>query len=425
MTALLFTLGVFTFILVLARLKVPLALAILAGGAAMGLLFGIRGELGGVLLTGAVQPQTIGLAIVTVLLLTVSGAMQAGGQMQRIVSAAKAIFRRPTLTMAALPALIGMLPMPGGALFSAPMVASAAGDEKISGGKLSAVNYWFRHIWEHWFPLYPGVITALALTKLDVGAFILTQFPLSLCMITGGLLILRRIPTNLQTTAPPPRGTYRKLLGGTSSIWMILLIWAAGRGALYLVPTDRLFGQLAGEIEKYLPLVIGLVASWAWTIHLNRLSARQVGRIVAAWRIWSIVLLVISVMIFQHMLSAVDAPARIGEGLTKAHVPFVLVMAALPFIAGMVTGLAVGFVGTSFPIVLALVPPDESIRPYVVLAYAFGHLGQMCSPLHLCHVVSNRFFKTGYGPVYRELLPAAAVAGTLSVAYFLLLKLLL
>ncbi|MCK4277250.1 MAG: DUF401 family protein [Phycisphaerae bacterium] len=206
---------------------------------------------------------------------------------------------------------------------------------------------------------------------------------------------------------------------------MILLIWAAGSRALELVPTDRLFGQLAGEIEKYLPLVIGLVASWAWTIRVNRLSARQVGQIVAAWRVWSIVLLVISVMIFQHMLSVVDAPARIGDGLTKARVPLVLVMAALPFIAGIVTGLAVGFVGTSFPIVLALVPGDESIRPYVVLAYAFGHLGQMCSPLHLCHVVSNRFFKTGYGPVYRELLPAAAVAGTLSVAYFLLLKLLL
>ncbi|MCK4276928.1 MAG: hypothetical protein KAX78_10470, partial [Phycisphaerae bacterium] len=92
MTALLFTLGVFTFILVLARLKVPLALAILAGGAAMGLLFGLGDQLGGVLLTGAVQPRTIGLAVVTVLLLTVSGAMQAGGQMQRIVSAAKAIF---------------------------------------------------------------------------------------------------------------------------------------------------------------------------------------------------------------------------------------------------------------------------------------------------------------------------------------------
>jgi len=424
MAALIYTLGGFGLILVLARLKVPLALSIFLGAATCGLLFGLSAQrIVEQLVLGAVQPRTIGLAVITFLLLAVSAAMQQGGQMEQIVTLAKALFRRPAVTMAALPALIGLLPMPGGALFSAPMVASAAGDGHVEAGKLSAINYWFRHVWEHWWPLYPGVITALALTELDVVPFVVTQFPLGLFMIVGGLLIFRKTHPSLHvSSAEAPRGTRGKLLVSTSSIWLILLLWAAGRVLLHFAPVGRLTPELAKELRKYLPLAVALVISWAWTMRLNRLAASDAAKkLLANGRIWSIVLLVVSVMVFQHVLEAVGAAGKIGEGLSRLHVPVVLVMVALPYIAGMVTGLAVGFVGTSFPIVLALIPPGESIRPYVALAYAFGHLGQMCSPLHLCHVVSNRYFKTPYGPVYRQMLPAVAVVAVLSSIYFVLL----
>ena len=81
------------------------------------------------------QPQTIALVIIVVLLLMISETMRATGQMEKIVSLAKSFFRRPAVTMAALPALIGLLPMPGGALFSAPLVEAAAGEEKVYLGR--------------------------------------------------------------------------------------------------------------------------------------------------------------------------------------------------------------------------------------------------------------------------------------------------
>ena len=150
MNALLYTLGVFTLILILARLKLPLALSIAAGAFIIGFLFGLdAGQVVLTALTGAVQPQTIGLVIVTMLILSLSAIMQAAGQFAEIVALAKLLVRRPAVAMAALPALIGLLPMPGGALFSAPMVETAAADSKVSGSVLSAINYWFRHIWEH------------------------------------------------------------------------------------------------------------------------------------------------------------------------------------------------------------------------------------------------------------------------------------
>jgi len=49
----------------------------------------------------------------------------------------------------------------------------------------------------------------------------------------------------------------------------------------------------------------------------------------------------------------------------------------------------------------------------------------MLSPLHVCHVVSNRYFKTSFGPVYRRILPSVVLLGALEVGYFLLLRVLM
>jgi hypothetical protein len=428
------TLAAFALILLLARLKLPLSLAILGGVLALGWLFGLGAwDVVAVSLAGAVQPITIGLCVAVVLLLSISEAMRQAGQLTEIVALAKAFLRRPAVTMAALPALIGLLPMPGGALFSAPMVEAAAGEASVGRDRLSAVNYWFRHIWEYWWPLYPGVILALTLTASDLGTFVLYQIPLGLFMATGGLVIFRGAAPDLHRRAPrPPPGQARRLLRVTSTIWVILLVWGVASVAVAagarLLPDEPAGRQGMAIARKFVPLTVGLLVGLLWTMRMNRLGGRQVGRILTRPALGRMVVLVVSVMVFQHLIQHVEAAPRIAEELTGLRVPVILVVIVLPLIAGLVTGLAVGFVGTSFPIVLGLVaalPGEPSIRPYVALAYAFGHLGQMLSPLHVCHVVSNRYFKTGFAAVYPRILPAAAVTAVLAVSYFLLLRQLL
>ncbi len=424
MTALAYTLGAFGLILVLARLRVPLAGAIFAGAVTAAVLFGLgAGDTVRTLALGLVQPRTLGLIAITIALLGLSGMMQEGGQMAKIVALAKQLFRRPAVTMAALPALIGLLPMPGGALFSAPMVASAAGEANVSGGRLSAVNYWFRHVWEHWWPLYPGVILAVTLTGGGFVEFIAYQLPLGLFMIAGGLLIFRGAHADLAAVGAGGR-VGGALVRETASIWLIILIVVITAAGLWALPDGTLPPQIEG-LSTFLPISMGLAVSLVWTWRYSRLDRRQMRRVWINGKILSMACLVATVMIFQYTLDEVRAAERIGHELEQFDVPVVVVVMALPFIAGMVTGLAVGFVGTSFPIVVALVAtalPGEALRPYVVLAYAFGHLGQMLSPLHLCHVVSNRYFQTSFAPVYRRITVPAAVTGGLALGYFLLLK---
>ena len=228
--ALLSTIGSFVLILVLVRCKVPLGAAVLVGGAVLGALFGLAPlNIGSAALRGMFSPGSIGLGSITVLLLGLSQTMRGAGQLTEIVKLAKSLLRRPAIAMAALPALVGLLPMPGGALFSAPMVESAADGSGESGGRLSAINYWYRHIWEHCWPLYPGVLLAVDHAGWPMDAYVLLMAPLGLFMVLSGLVIFRGLHPDLHIRGDsPPTGTKRRLLWNTSSIWIVPLIWIAG-----------------------------------------------------------------------------------------------------------------------------------------------------------------------------------------------------
>ena len=428
MSALLATFGVFAMILILTRLKVPLPAAVLVGSAALGLSMGLGArQVASAMAAGLVEPRTVALVVVTVLLLALSQAMQAGGQFEQIVAHTRALLRRPAVAMAALPAIIGLLPMPGGALFSAPMVAAAAGKDEPRGEVLSAVNYWFRHVWEHWWPLYPGVILAMELTERTPRQFVPIQLPLGLFMAASGLLILRRVHPSLRVTAPPaPAGTAGKLLRSVSSILVILLVWAAGGAAVGLLWPGKPQTGLQAALRKFAPFAAALVLSIAWTVRLNRMGRRDVAAVFRQTSLYRMGALVAVVMVFQFVLAHTGAPGRIAVELRQLHVPLVAVVCLLPFVGGMVTGLAIGFVGTSFPILIPLVAGAVgagAVPAYAALAYGFGHLGQMLSPLHICHVVSNEYFGTTFRPVYRQLVPSALATAGASGAYFLLLRL--
>ena len=421
------TLGAFALILVLARFKVPLAAAIAVGAIGLGLAFSTPPvQVGVTMLKGSVQQRTIGLLVITFLQLLLSGALDRAGELQRIVGLARAVLRRPAVTMAALPALIGLMPMPGGALFSAPMVEAAAGEGQVTRAKLSAINYWYRHIWEFWWPLYPGVILAMTLTGLSFGVFAAVQLPLGLFMATAGILIFRHMHPSFHSAQPPAApGTKRALASATMPIWIIVLIALPLTFAVPLLPATALPTWLNELVPKYGPIFAGLLVAFllvAWRAQFSRADLRD---LFTARKPYTMAILVVSVMVFQYVLGAVGAPQRIAEELQALHVPLLAVVMILPAIAGAVTGLAVGFVGTSFPIVLPLVQimtGDGFVGPYMALAYAFGHLGMMMSPMHLCHIVSNQYFETPFGPVYKEIVPSAVTTGLLAFIYVMLLN---
>lgn len=419
------TLSVFLLILLLNRFKVPLALSILAGSITVGILFRLPlREIPVTLLEGTFQINTLALLTLTTLLLILSKLMQINDTMSRLIENTRNVLKRPAAVMAALPAMIGLLPMPGGAIFSAPMVKEAAEGIEVKGEILSSINYWYRHVWEHCWPLYPGVMLALTLTHSTAGTFALYQAPLGLIMIFSGILIFLKEPGKFfKKTDINKKGGFTGLVKALKPIWIILSVWTA------LAMCIKFSGiSLHPAAARYLPITAGITAAIIASARQGKTGIAQLMKFLKDRKIYEIGALILAVMTFQHMLKHVDAAPGIAAELSAHKVPVMLIMLILPFIAGMVTGLAIGFVGTSFPIILGLLeamPELGSIRPYIAIAYAFGHLGQMLSPLHLCHIVSNQYFNAPFRAVYPYLLPPAILTGTLSLLYFVILKALL
>ena len=84
----------------------------------------------------------------------------------------------------------------------------------------------------------------------------------------------------------------------------------------------------------------------------------------------------------------------------QSGMPAGLVLFALPFIVGLLTGLTVGFVGATFPIIMAMTGghPEPGA---VTFAFASGFAGVMLSPTHLCLALTLRYFKADMAQTYR------------------------
>jgi len=150
---------------------------------------------------------------------------------------------------------------------------------------------------------------------------------------------------------------------------------------------------------------------------------------------WALMLIIVGVQSFSAalLIPAGDSSGNLvsmmrGE-LFSMGVPILLVIMVIPFVSGAVTGVAAGFVGASFPLVFALLGencPFGTLAAVTVLAYASGYFGMIISPLHVCLVVSNEYFKSRLSQAYRFiLLPALTLfLGALFLAgsYYLLIR---
>jgi hypothetical protein len=121
--------------------------------------------------------------------------------------------------------------------------------------------------------------------------------------------------------------------------------------------------------------------------------------------------------------------SQMRDEFGSAGIPIAGILMLLPFLAGMTMGIAMGFVGASFPLVLALLGPHPSLNVLAAattLAFAMGYAGMMLSPVHICLVLTNQYFKTplyrSYGYLWRPVAAMVVFSLFLAAAYYVLLK---
>jgi integral membrane protein (TIGR00529 family) len=396
---------VFVLIIVLLVRRVELWITLCIGGVALGLLYRLPLlEIGAEFFRGLVDPQTLYLVFALLFILLLSEIMKEAGEMRRMIDSFGAITNDLRAVVALLPAMIGLMPIVGGALVSAPLVAEASDALKLSPEKKTFLNYWFRHIWEYFLPTYPGVILASALVGVSLRTIAAYHLPLTLAAIAGGICFgFRAVEKGKE--------------GRGGSRW-----WKGVQGVLYsLFPLlVVLFMVIVLRVQLAYSL---LVAIGIELLRSRRVWGRMRGIIMRTGQSAQVLITVVMVIYFKQMLEASHAVDGFHQGLTQLGVPPLILLVVLPFSIGLMTGLTIAFVGVAFPILLPILTGGDNVFIYLMLAYASGYCGVLLSPLHLCLVLTKDYFKAELRKVYHLLLAPVGVVWGVALLFFSLFSL--
>ena len=372
--------------------------------------------------TSSQNPSSVlKLCGVVVLVLILSHCLEKTGQMNQILRSFQLLVGDARLVLMTLPALIGLLPMPGGAIFSAPMVEEAQKELDLPANKKTLINYWFRHLWEYSWPLYPGLLTAAELAgksgvNLSVFKLAAIQSPLTAAALLGGIIfILRKIPPPVTAAT----GKQRKVRFATLAVDLSPIVAIIG---------IVIFLYAVMGMESKTSLLIALVVAIVLTLAINGLKKRMPPiaalKSVSVARILKLVYVILGLMVFRGTIEDSGAVAEISAMMEAYHVPLFPFIVTLSFISGLVTGLAMAYVAIVFTVLAPLlVQMTSDPLPFLVLAFGSGFIGVLFSPVHVCLILTHQYFKSDFSPVYRGMIkPVLVVFGTL-IGLFLTLYL--
>ncbi len=376
---------VFLLLLVLIMRKVDLGASLIAGAFFLGLLYHRPLKaMGGDFLLASIDPETVRLIVVLFLVILLCSILSETGKLRQMVDQIQGLFRDVRITLALLPALIGLLPLIGGAIVSAPMVSAASGSLPISSERKTFLNFWFRHIWENSLPIYPGVILGASIIGLSIPQVCFINLPLTLSAIFAGILFgLRKVPGNLKATHTLD----------TQSIAPSLKKLCEALFPLFFL----LFLALVWQID----LVYALLVTVSAVILLYRIPPKHMLRLIQRSLPLDIVTLVLGVMVFKKVMMSAGVVPLLFSNLVSMGIPPLLVLVLVPFSIGLMTGVTAAYVGISFPIFLPLFHADGVSYSTILLAYAGGYCGILLSPLHFCLALTRQYFGSEWGKVYR------------------------
>lgn len=377
-------------LVVLLRRKADLALAVLAVTLLTVALFRVQaGTAARASWAGLRDRETLELFLIIVLVQYVGAVQKSRRMYDRLIDSLNAMIRDKRLVAMVSPAIVGFLPMPGGALMSAPLVHVSTEKMRLKPAFNAFLNFWFRHDWELIWPLYAGLLLFQNLSRIPMRRIILFQLPFSLLHIAMGLIVafayFRRhgVGPDRPGAGNGVHATARDFLAGTWPILAVILLFFVKLPPLLPLP-----------LHWALLLVAAVLSAW------KRVGWKEIGAIVFGRTTVRSLLVIAAVVVFQRVLqasSAFDAIRTTSFSLGLV----VLFIFLVSFTVGFLTGVNTAYIAIAFPVLLPLIQGLPNYFYLALYVYVIGFAGILVSPLHLCLVLTNEYFGASLLDVYR------------------------
>ena len=387
---------VFLLILLLLRKKFNIGLVMLAASVALFFLY--RMPLPSIIRTcehAVLNGVTIKLILALSFIRMLEQVLREHDVLSRMMASVKALFKNRKVVTISMPLLIGLMPSIGGAYFSAPMVAETTRDVTMSPEEKGFINYWFRHPWECILPLYPGILLAAAVSKAELHALIAANMTYAFIMVvTGFLFAMRGLGGAIKTEETFPK----KDLWSFAPIFAVLLLVSFFHIELHYALTA---------------VVLFLFVFYRYSLKSVFSSLRHGFSI-------DVIVLIFGVMVFKEAMENSGAVGNLSRFFVQQGIPALPILFLLPFMTGMLTGITVGFVGSTFPLIMSIAG-NASVST-ISFAFAAGFLGVLLSPVHICLILTREYFKADIWGIYKLMIPGCIIIFIAAIVQYLLLR---
>lgn len=398
---------VIIFLIILISRKIDLWLALLICSVIISFFFGVKIiDFLKIFVFTSKDWSTISVILIIFFVLSLSVMLESGESLEILNKSVNRIVSNKTLQLILPSALIGLLPMPGGALIGAPLVKSTAKGTGLDGSKLTFINYWFRHIWEYFWPLYPGLIIASTICEIPLKELSKNQFIFTFLAITTGFYILLKF----KIKSPEMKRDLRYILPLLLSVSPIILI-------VVLFSVFKVNIVLSTFISTFLTFIFLSLR--------KKINIREILKGVN----YRAIIVIFFVIFFKNILNNSGSLKEFSNSLVNfpLFLMIILLFYIIPFMVGFLTGVNQAYVAVSFPLFLSFLQnqPHQIALNGVSIAYIMGFAGVLLSPMHLCLVLTKEYFNAKFSDVYKLLtfpvlimIIASIILGFLTFFYF-------
>lgn len=323
-------------------------------------------------------PRTYDIIFALYFVMCLEIELRTSGALAGMVHALQRIFSSNRVTLAVMPAFLGLLPSLGGARFSAPIVEEASKGLGLTSDHQSAINFWFRHIFEFSSPIIPGMIMACNIAGVAYSEFITHLCWLTVLMFSVGWFVLIR----------PIKADSIKESSVTQAAdeqnWQDL--W------LSLSPVVLTF-VLVVFFNMNASVGMGVVTAGLFLVlHFTKREVSLKEVVVGAIDM-KMFFNVLCILYFIQILTVTQVLQEIVTAFQNSPLPVPVIIACVSFIIGVLTGMSQGHVAIIMPIIAAMQTGSLNLAG---VAMAFGVAGQMLTPTHMCLVVTVDYFKANF-----------------------------
>jgi len=355
---------------------------------------------------------TISVVLATFGIMLLSQLYNETGVVNRLSKSLSELIKNPKVVISVLPAIIGFLPVAGGALMSAPLVDSEAEKLKLKPEKKTYVNLWFRHTIFPVYPLNQSLIIVAALTGTTIVSIMLRQIPVVIVMIIIGYFM------SLRKVSSPRNEEHPKVKGGTNSALKSFLVTFSPilTSLIVAVVLSSVGSEFAEQsFDVFIAVLTGIIV----LVAISKPSVQVFVKPFKNWGIYSVTLAPYGAFLLRHAMMASGISEVFQTFVANGSVDTILLLTVMPGIWGFLTGSPSGAVALSISILSGIV--NSFTVGMAALIYMSCYLGYLIAPIHLCLTFTAEYFKCSLGKMYKYVIPSFLITFAAAILTYYLI----